>query len=347
MLEHLVRKNILAFKPHISARHEFNGEASVFLDVNENSFGSPLADGKLFNRYPDPFQTTLKQKISSIKGVPAQNIFLSNGSNEAIDLLFRVFCEPALDSCIVCPPTYGVYEANAQLNNVAIIKIPLLPSFELDVETILENSTEAKLLFVCSPNNPTGNSMHKEDIELLLEKFTGIVVVDEAFINYSRQSPCIALLPHFPNLIVLQTFSKAWGLAGLRIGATFASQFVIELLDKVKQPFNINAVSQELTAEAIGNIAWVNEHIKKTVALRSLLAQELSALKLVEKVFNSDANFLLVRFVDATFVYQTLLKNGIVVRNVSHFPYCHNCLRITVGTPDENEKLISVLNKIS
>lgn len=347
MIEHLVRKNILTLKPHVTARDEFDGEASVFLNANENPFGSPLPNGQLLNRYPDPFHTELKHKISSVKGLPTPNIFLSNGINEAVDLLFRIFCEPAFDSCIICPPTYGVYEANAQLNNVAIIKIPLLPSFDLDVEAILENSADAKLLFVCSPNNPTGNSFHKDDLELLLEKFNGVVVVDEAFINYSKQTSCVSLLPFFPNLIVLQTFSKAWGLAALRVGIAFASQMVIELLDKVKQPFNINAVSQSLISEAISNIAWVNEHIRKTVALRMMMVEKLSVLKVVEKVYSSDASFVLVKFTDANIVYHKLLEHGIVVRNVSYMLHCENCLRITIGTETENETLIRVLNQIS
>ncbi|MBP7389858.1 MAG: histidinol-phosphate transaminase [Chitinophagales bacterium] len=345
-IEALVRTNIQQLKPYSSARDEFKGEASVYLDANENSFGSPvtLPDGEGLNRYPDPLQQKLKEKISSIKGVPPQNIFLGNGSDEAIDLLFRIFCEPGKDAVIICPPTYGMYEVSANINNVSVINISLLPSFDLDVEKLLETfSPSAKLLFICSPNNPTANSFHADDVELLIHKFPGIVVIDEAYINYSKQKSAIRWLTEYDNLVVLQTFSKAWGMAALRLGMAFASETIIDYFNKVKPPYNVNEATQQLALAALDNMMWVNEHIRKTVALREELIRQLQLVSFVEKIYPSDANFILAKMKDPSAVYTHLAAHGIIVRNRSKVQLCEGCLRITVGTAAENEALITTL----
>jgi histidinol-phosphate aminotransferase len=341
-LEDHIRENIKKLKAYSSARSEFKGSGSVFLDANENCYGSPLHEN--FNRYPDPLQWELKEKISSIKGVPPQNIFLGNGSDEAIDLLFRIFCNPAKDNVIVCPPTYGMYEVSAAINDVSIIKVPLHSSFLLDVEGILESqNSHSKLLFICSPNNPTGNSFHPDDIELLVQKFNGIVVIDEAYINYSKQQSFIRLLPEYENLVVLQTFSKAWGLASLRVGMAYASELIIDYLNKVKPPYNVNLVSQKLVVDALDNLDWVNTHVKSTIKERELLKEELKKLSYTEKVYESDSNFLLVKFKSATLLYSYLVEKGIVVRDRSTVELCESCLRITIGTPKENQFLLETL----
>lgn len=343
-IENLVRENIRVLKPYSSARDEFKGEASVYLDANENSFGSPLAEN--YNRYPDPLQQKLKEKISSIKGVPPQNIFLGNGSDEAIDILFRIFCEPKVDNVIICPPTYGMYEVSANINDVSIRKVNLLPSFELDVEKILESSDEhSKLLFICSPNNPTANSFHVDDVELLIQKFPGVVVIDEAYINYSRQKSAIRFLTEYENVVVLQTFSKAWGLAALRLGMAFASQSIIDYMNKVKPPYNVNQATQQLAMKALDNIEWVNEHIRETIVERKKLEDGLKQNSLVEIIYSSDANFILVKVKDAQSIYDYLVSQDIIVRDRSRVSLCEGCLRITVGTPNENVTLLEALKQ--
>ncbi len=352
-VEKIIRQNILNLKPYSSARDEFKGEASVFLDANENSFGSPvsLPLGEGLNRYPDPFQLELKRKISSIKGVPVQNTFLGNGSDEAIDLLFRIFCEPKVNKVIICPPTYGMYEVSANINDVGVIKINLLPNFELDVERVLEVSPiggdleGAKLLFICSPNNPTANSFHADDVELLIQKFPGIVVIDEAYINFSKQKSAIRFLTEYENMVVLQTFSKAWGLAALRLGMAFASQSIIDYMNKVKPPYNINQATQQLAMEALNNIEWVNEHIRETITERANLEEKLKQNPFVEKIYPSDANFILVKVKDAQATYNYLVSLGIIVRDRSKVSLCEGCLRITVGTESENRALLNALKK--
>ena len=345
-VDSIVRQNIKKLQAYSSARSEFKGEASVYLDANENSFGSPLL--QKYNRYPDPLQHSLKEKISEIKGVPPQNIFVGNGSDEAIDLLLRIFCEPKHDNILICPPTYGMYQVSAEINDVACLKVTLLPSFDLDVERILETVTETtKLLFICSPNNPTGNSFNQEDVELLIQKFNGIVVIDEAYINYSKQKSAIRFLTEYENVVVLQTFSKAWGLAGLRLGMAFAPQVIIDYLNKVKPPYNINQNSQQLAMDAIENIDWVNAHIHQTVAERNLMYEELKQLTCIEKVFATDANFILIQVKNADTMYAALAQKGIIVRNRSSVELCNNCLRITVGTTQENRLLLKTLKEIA
>lgn len=338
-LDKIVRANIGRLRPYSSARDEFSGTASIYLDANENPYGSPLSQD--FHRYPDPHQLALKKKISAIKGLPEQNIFLGNGSDEAIDILYRIFCVPGVDNVIICPPTYGMYEVSANINDIAVKNISLLPSFDLDVDQILSaQDGRTKLLFICSPNNPTGNSIHKEDIEFLIKKFNGVVVIDEAYINYSHQHSCIPLLTEYPNVVILQTFSKAWGLAGIRLGMAFASADIIYLMNKVKPPYNISENTQQLALQSLDNIEIVNKRIRETVQQRNKLAADLETLSIVQKVYPSDANFLLVRVLDAPATYTYLVSQGIIVRDRSRLQLCENCLRITVGTSKENEDLI-------
>ncbi|RTL56569.1 MAG: histidinol-phosphate transaminase [Sphingobacteriales bacterium] len=344
-LQQLIRKNIAALKPYSSARDEFSGDASVFLDANENSLGSPLL--KWYNRYPDPHQKKLKAAISSVKSVPASQIFLGNGSDECIDVLYRTFCEPGVDNVIICPPTYGMYEVSAAINNIEIRKAPLTEHFQLD--TIhLENLVDihTKIIWLCSPNNPTGNSLNRVDIETILNNYNGIVVIDEAYINFSRQKSFIQELSDYPNLVILQTFSKAWGLAGLRLGMAFAHELIVEIMDKVKPPYNINQVTQDLVTEALQEVGMVNDMIKEIVAMREALAKVFLQIPVVEKVYPSDANFLLVQVKNASSVYNYLLTKGIVVRDRSNVQLCEGCLRITIGTEKENTLLVDALAAI-
>ena len=350
-LQNLLRKNIKELIPYSSARDEFKGEASVYLDANENSYGSPLNES--FNRYPDPLQFKVKKRLSEIKGVPPQNIFLGNGSDEAIDILFRAFCNPGSDNVITVPPTYGMYEVSANINDVEVRKIKLKTDFQLNMEGIAEAIDEhTKIIFICSPNNPTGNSINRDDIETILANFNGLVVIDEAYINYSRQKTFIQELTEYSNLVVLQTLSKAWGLAGLRVGMAFASEEIIEIFNKVKPPYNINEASQALALQALQNVEQVNNWIKETVAEREKLKLELNTLESVLTIYPSDANFILVKTIQPKEIYQFMVNKGIIVRDRSKVELCEGCLRITIGTPHENELLIEAfknfeeLNKI-
>ena len=339
----VVRNNIRNLKPYSSARDEFKGEANIFLDANENSLGSPLL--KWYNRYPDPMQWKIKQKLSVIKQVPVDQVFLGNGSDEPIDLLFRCFCEPGVDEVIVFPPTYGMYEVSANINNVHLSKVPLTKEFQLDLEA-LESAIKphSKIIWICSPNNPTGNSIDRQDIEMVLNNFDGLVVVDEAYINFSRQKSLVTDLADYPNLVVLQTLSKAWGLAGLRVGMAFASSEIIGYLNKVKPPYNISEPVQELALKALDEIGQVNDMILQLVEARKQLEQDFVKSPQVVKVFPSDANFLLVEFTQARAMYDYLVGKGIVVRDRSNVLLCDNCLRITVGTDAENLKLVDAIN---
>lgn len=343
-IDALIRSNIKKLKPYSSARDEFSGEASIFLDANENSFGSPLP--KNYNRYPDPHQRKLKEKISSIKGVPPQHIFLGNGSDECIDLLFRAFCNPGKDNVILCPPTYGMYEVSANINDIESRKISLTKDFQLNLDGIAEATDEqTKLIFLCSPNNPTGNSLYHEDIEIILNNFDGLVVIDEAYINFSKQQSFIRELTEYPNLVVMQTLSKAWGLAALRVGMIFSSIPVIDILNKIKPPYNINQASQELAMEALGNIEQVNTWTKKLVEEREKLRKRLQELSQVQYIYSSDANFLLVKINKPREMYEALVDKGIIVRDRSRVILCEGCLRITVGTPEENEVLMKAIKQ--
>lgn len=343
-LNKLVRENIKSLKPYSSARHEFTGKASVFLDANENAYGSPLP-GK-FNRYPDPLQWQLKFQLARIKGVPAENIFIGNGSDEVIDLAYRIFCNPGKDNVIICPPTYGMYEVSAGINDVVVKKVNLTPDFQLDVDGILDaTDANTKLLFICSPNNPTGNNMKREDVEVLLNNFPGIVIIDEAYINYSKQKTFIQELTEYPNLIVMQTLSKAWGLAALRLGLCYASMDIIGLYNKVKPPYNINEASQQLGLDALQDTEAVNNWIKEVVQQKELLVKQLSRFSFVGKIYPSDANFILLKVKDANRLYDHLASSEVIVRNRSKEVHCENCLRITIGTPLENERVIELLKQ--
>ncbi|MCX2451386.1 histidinol-phosphate transaminase [Pedobacter sp. PLR] len=345
-INNLQRENIKNLKPYSTARDEYKGQASVFLDANENGYGSPLDVN--FNRYPDPLQLDLKDALSKIKGVPIENTFLGNGSDEAIDILFRAFCEPGKDNVIILPPTYGMYEVSANINNVEARKVNLLPNYQLDLEKIAEAIDEnTKLIFICSPNNPTGNSIIRTDIETVLANFQGLVIIDEAYINYAKQRTFIKELTEYPNLVVLQTFSKAWGLAALRLGMAFAARPVIDILNKVKPPYNINQATQDLALKALENIAQVNEWIKITVAERESLSEALINLPIVKKVHASDANFILIEVIDALKTYEALVNQGIIVRDRSKVTLCEGCLRITIGTPQENEILLAALKALN
>jgi len=341
-LNKLLRTNIANLVPYSSARDEYKGEASVFLDANENSYGSPLS--KNYNRYPDPLQQAVKTKLSAIKGVPIPNIFLGNGSDEAIDILFRAFCRPGIDNVIILPPTYGMYEVSANINDVQIKKVLLTPEYQIDMEGVAEAIDQnTKIIFVCSPNNPTANSINRADIETIIANFSGLVVVDEAYINYSRQKTFIQELTEYGNLVVLQTLSKAWGLAGIRMGMAFASEEIIEVFNKVKPPYNINEASQQLALEALNHVDLVNDWIREIILQREQVISKLIELPFVLHIVPSDANFILVKMIDHLGVYSYLVNNGIITRDRSKVELCEGCIRITIGTPEENVLLVNTL----
>ena len=345
-LDALVRTNIRTLKPYSSARDEFKGEASIFLDANENSLGSPLV--KWYNRYPDPLQLKVKEKIAFIKKIPVDQIFLGNGSDEAIDLLYRCFCEPGIDEVVIFPPTYGMYEVSANINNVKLNRVSLTEQFQLDLEALEQAiKPSTKIIWICSPNNPTGNSIDREAIEMILNNFDGLVVIDEAYINFSRQKSWLSDLQDYPNLVILQTLSKAWGLAGIRLGMAFASPEIIGYLNKVKPPYNISEPVQELAIKALEEIGQVNDMIVTLVNERQNLVTSLLKNEEVLTIYPSDANFLLVKFKDASGLYKYFIEQGIVVRDRSNVVLCEGCLRITVGTPLENTKLLESLKSFN
>lgn len=334
----LVRRNVLTMKPYSSARDEFKGEAEIFLDANENPYPSP------YNRYPDPMQWKVKEKLAEIKGVKPTQIFLGNGSDEPIDLIIRAFCEPNQDSILITEPTYGMYKVCAEVNAVNVQQVLLTPDFDVDLEAF-PNTFDAttKVIFLCSPNNPTGNLLDRDKTIQILKRFYGLVVIDEAYIDFTKSKSFIHELKKYSNLLVLQTFSKAWGLAGLRLGMCYASEQIISILNKIKYPYNVNIQTQNLALNALENAyrkdIWVDEILKQ----KNILIKKLRNLKIVEVVFPSDANFLLVRVKDAPATYHYLTDNGIIVRDRSKVSLCYNCIRITVGTPEENNRLIEAL----
>jgi histidinol-phosphate aminotransferase len=343
-LEKLVRENVKNLTPYSSARKEFSGKAQIFLDANENSFGSPLAQN--YNRYPDPLQTTIKQKIAEWNDVKPSEIFVGNGSDEAIDLLFRIFCRPQIDNVLICPPTYGMYQVSAEINDIKVKRANLRENFELDFEAIKQATCEnTKLLFVCSPNNPTGNSFERENILKLVKDFQGIIVVDEAYVHFSSENSLVSEIKNFPNLVILQTFSKAWGLAGLRVGLAFANQKTIELFNRVKPPYNVSQIAQETVLQALKNKSQVEKTIAEIVSEREKLVENLRRFSFVTKIYPSDANFVLVKTTDAERIYKFLLDEKIVVRNRNNVELCAGCLRITIGMPEENTALIETLSK--
>lgn len=341
----LVRAHILTLKPYSSARDEYTGTEGVFLDANENPFGSALAHHN-YNRYPDPYQRKVKQKLAKIKNCKPEQIFLGNGSDEPIDLLFRAFCEPKQDNVILMPPTYGMYEVSADLNLVQAKKVKLTPDFQIDTDSVLrEIDANTKLIFVCSPNNPSANSLRKAPIRLLLSNFSGLVVVDEAYIDFAKESSWIDELLDFPNLVVLQTFSKAWGLAALRLGMCFASPEIIKILNKIKPPYNINEATQDLALQALDHVEKKNEMVKAILEEREKLVTALEQTPCILKVYPSDANFVLAKTTNAQKIYHFLTENKVIVRDRSKVTLCEDCLRITVGTSVENKKLVEELRK--
>lgn len=343
-IENLIRPHILTLKPYSSARDEYTGTEGVFLDANENAFGSAL-EAANYSRYPDPLQRKVKEKIAKIKHCKANQIFLGNGSDEPIDLLFRAFCEPQQDNVILMPPTYGMYEVSADMNLVQAKKITLTPDFQIDIDGVLKAiDKNTKLIFVCSPNNPTANSLKKVHIRLLLSNFNGLVIVDEAYIDFAKEESWVEELSSFPNLLVLQTFSKAWGLAALRLGMAFASPEIIKVLNKIKPPYNINEVTQTLALQALDNESKKNEMVKAILEEREKLVIAFGKIACITQIYPSDANFVLVKTVNAERIYDYLVKNSVIVRNRSKVVLCDDCLRITVGTPTENEILIKYLD---
>ena len=339
-LEKLIRKNILNLKPYSSARSEFTGEGSVFLDANENPFDNG------FNRYPDPLQREIKDKIGQIKGVDANSIFLGNGSDEAIDLLFRIFCNPGKDNVIAIAPTYGMYEVCANINDIEYRSANLDSSFDIDIDGIKRITDEnSKILFLCSPNNPTGNLLNKDRIIDLIDLFKGIVVVDEAYIDFAGDEGFLPHLKSYKNLVVLQTFSKAWGQAAVRLGMAFASAEIIEYFNKVKYPYNINVLTQRHINEVLGDLCKVESQTEEILTQRELLANAFSNIQIIETIYPSDSNFILAKVKNANDVYEYLVKKGIIVRNRSKIILCDNSIRFTVGDENENHSLIAALSE--
>jgi len=338
-INNITRKNIKALKPYSTARDDFKGLASVYLDANENPFATE------FNRYPDPKQNALKQAISKLKQVDPQQIILGNGSDEIIDLLIRAFCEPGIDNVIIPQPTYGMYGVCASINNIDVRQPSLTPNFEIDLAAIHECvNTQSKIIFLCSPNNPSGNLLEDAKIKSLIQSFSGLVVVDEAYIDFAGSAGSLPLLSDYPNLVVLQTFSKAWGLAGLRLGVGYGSEKVIQVLSKIKPPYNINSVTQQKAIEAVNNWKQVHNWVDTLQKERKVLEIFFRQLSFVVNVHPSQSNFLLVRIENAKACYRYLLTKGIIIRDRSFAVHCENCLRITVGTPTENKILIKALN---
>ena len=342
-IKDLIRENIKSLEAYSSARDEFKAMSSefVFIDANENPFDTGL------NRYPDPQQNLVKEALSKMKGISKEQILLGNGSDEVLDLIFRVFCEPREDNVIVLPPTYGMYEVLANTNAIELVKIPLVENFQPNIKEVVKvQDAKTKVLFLCSPNNPTANSFNASKIETLLKEFNGIVVIDEAYIDFSIEDSWLGRLDEFPNLIVTQTLSKAYGLAAIRLGICYASKEIISILNKIKPPYNVNQLTQDVALKALLNRDEVNNQITAITSERNQLIKDLEKLDIVDKVYASDANFLLVKVDNANLRYEQLLNNGIVVRNRSNQMLCENCLRFTIGTKEDNEKLITTLKLI-
>ena len=342
-IKDLIRENIKSLEAYSSARDEFKAMSSefVFIDANENPFDTG------FNRYPDPQQNLVKEALSKIKGISKEQILLGNGSDEVLDLIFRVFCEPREDNVIVLPPTYGMYEVLANTNAIELVNIPLVENFQPNVKEIIKvQDAKTKVLFLCSPNNPTANSFNATSIETLIKEFNGIVVIDEAYIDFSIEDSWLGRLDEFPNLIVTQTLSKAYGLAAIRLGVCYASKEIISILNKIKPPYNVNQLTQDVALQSLLNQEKVKNNITAIISERNQLIRDLENVEIVEKVYSSDANFLLVQVDDATLRYKQLVKLGIIVRNRTTQTLCNNCLRFTVGTPDENKKLINTLKLV-
>ena len=340
-LDKLVRPNILRLTPYSCARNEFKGvNASAHLDANENPYNANL------NRYPDPLQEDLKQEIAKVKGVPAEYIFLGNGSDEAIDLIYRIFCDPKKDNVVAIAPTYGMYEVCADINDVEYRPVLLSEDFQLDADKLLAACDKnTKVIWMCSPNNPTGNCLQREQMEKVLKGFKGIVVIDEAYSDFTTEAPFRHELPAYPNLIVLNTFSKAWASAAIRLGMAFASPEIIALFNKVKYPYNVNLLTQQQAIEILHSPAKIQQWLSIIITERAHLIPAVAELPICKRIYPTEANFFLVKVTDADSIYQYLVKHGIIVRNRNRVALCGNCLRITVGTPQENCELLSALRQ--
>lgn len=340
-LKDLVRPNIWEMKPYSSARDEFHGSASVFLDANENPYNKP------YNRYPDPMQWKLKDRIAELKEVDRNSIFVGNGSDEPIDLVIRAFCDPAVDCIVSIAPSYGMYEVAANVNGVEFRKVLLNDNFELDADKLLAEVDDwVKIIFLCSPNNPTGNSLDRDEIYKILKGFEGIVVLDEAYIDFSSEPSFVSELKKFPNLIILQTLSKAWGAAGIRLGMAFASPEIVAILNKIKYPYNVNMLTQEHALEILNSEQEMMNQLRSIMSERIRLQAALMDIPMVEKMYPTDANFILVKVGKADSVYNRLVRKGVIVRNRNKVSLCKGCLRITVGTPEENDALINGLKSM-
>jgi histidinol-phosphate aminotransferase len=344
-LHQLIRPNILELTPYRSARDDF--DSGILLDANENSFGSPYAHSEELNRYPMPDQNILRTRIADFRKVKKEQVFVGVGSDEAIDLLFRIFCTPNHDRVLITPPTYGMYAVSASINDVAVDRVLLTPEFQLDVEKTLAQVTEqTKLLFLCSPNNPSGNRLRTSDIQRLIEQFDGIVVLDEAYIDFCAEGSMAELVHAYPNLVILQTLSKAFGLAGIRLGIAIASPEIISYMQRVKAPYNVNKLTSKAAIQAFDHLDKVDEHVEAILKERTKVIKRLKRLSAVEQVFPTDANFLIFRIPNALEIYKKLAEEGVVVRYRGNEPHCENCLRLTIGTPDENEAFFNALNRV-
>ncbi|WP_439583295.1 histidinol-phosphate transaminase [Dyadobacter bucti] len=343
-LNKILRPHIISLAPYSSARDEYTGHTGIFLDANENPYGSATTEN--YNRYPDPYQAEIKQKLIALKNISSERIFLGNGSDEPIDLLTRATCTPGQDHVIIMPPTYGMYEVSASIHDVKIDKVSLTTDFQIDAESVIAAITPlTKIIWICSPNNPTGNVMQHEAIQTILENFNGLVVVDEAYVDFTDTPTWIQHLDTYPNLVVLQTFSKAWGLAGIRVGMCFASAEIVKILNKIKPPYNISLPAQKALLEGLDSVDKKDKMVAEILKERSSLCNMLQDLSLVIKIYPSDANFLLVQFEDAKAIMDYLIHETIIVRDRSRVHLCEGCLRITVGTKEENEVLIETLKK--
>ncbi|MBZ9650536.1 histidinol-phosphate transaminase [Psychroflexus montanilacus] len=343
-LDNLIRTNVKNMSAYSSARDEFNADAQdyLFLDANENPFNTD------YNRYPDPYQRELKAAISEIKQIPKQNILLGNGSDEVLDLIFRAFCEPKEDEIITMPPTYGMYQVLANLNDIQTVNVPLKKGFQIDVDSVLSAITKhTKLIFICSPNNPSGNLLQINDIKTILDEFSGLVVIDEAYIDFATNSSFISELNDYPNLIITQTFSKALAHAGIRVGMCFASERIIAVLNKIKPPYNINQLSQKKALEVVQNFENYLFQVEILKSEREILSEEFKNISWIEHVYPSESNFLLCKVDNADYRYNQLLEQKIVVRNRTNQHLCENCLRFTVGTPEQNQTLLKALNELN
>lgn len=340
-LKKLLRPNITKLKPYSSARDEFKGEASVFLDANESPYQAP------YNRYPDPLQQTLKQEIIKLKGQSVDRLFLGVGSDEPIDLLMRAFCRPGIDNIVAPDPTYGMYEVCANINDIAYRKVPLGDNFQLQAQSILAaTDKDTKLIFLCSPNNPTGNLLDRKEIKKIIHAAPGVVVVDEAYVDFSPEESWLTELELYPNLVVLQTFSKAWASAAIRLGMAFASPAIVSILNKIKYPYNINELTQRYGVELLRQHDQIKEWVSTILSERSRMSELLTQCEYVQQIYPSDSNFILVKLQDADTAYNWLLKAGVVVRNRNNITLCKGCLRITIGTQQQNDTLIQALKAL-